>query len=471
MRLLPRSLFARLALALFVVLLLAQLVALAIQLTDRAQVLYRAVGLPLAQQLADAVQRLEALPPAQRELQLQQFGSPRLRLALRPQAALDPAQEAGWRGLLLTRLLRRELGRDRPLRLALADVPSLLPPSPAMPMHRPGGRFAPDGPGMRRHMAALGLAPDAGVWIQIELRLDDGRWLAVERHLPREAFLSPARLLTSFAVLLFAVLAVSLLAVRWLTRPLERLAVAADTLGRDLDQPPLADAGPDEMRRAARAFNTMQARLQRLVNDRARLLAAISHDLKTPLTRMRLRAELLEPGELRSRLLADVEEMTRLVETTLDFVRDTASDEPLQPLDLDALLGSLQADYEDTGRRVAIEGRARAPYPGRASALRRCLANLIDNACAYAGAATVEVDDGPAWLELRVVDRGPGLPPADLERVLEPFQRGEESRSRATGGTGLGLAIARSIARAHGGELTLANRTGGGLVARLRLPR
>jgi len=468
-RLLPRSLFARLALALFAVLLLAQLVALAIQLTDRAQVLYRAVGLPLAQQLADAVQRLEALPPAQRELQLQQFGSPRLRLALRPQAALDPAQEAGWRGLLLTRLLRRELGRERPLRLALADAPSLLPPSPAM--HRPGGRFAPDGPGMRRHMAALGLAPDGGVWIQIELRLDDGQWLAVERHLPREAFLSPVRLLTSFAVLLFAVLAVSLLAVRWLTRPLERLALAADTLGRDLDQPPLPEAGPDEMRRAARAFNTMQARLQRLVNDRARLLAAISHDLKTPLTRMRLRADLLEPGELRSRLLADVEEMTRLVETTLDFVRDTASDEPLQPLDLDALLGSLQADYEDTGHRVAIEGQARAPYPGRASALRRGLANLIDNACAYAGAATVEIDDGPAWLELRVVDRGPGLPEADLERVLEPFQRGEESRSRATGGTGLGLAIARSIARAHGGELTLANRPGGGLVARLRLPR
>jgi len=320
-------------------------------------------------------------------------------------------------------------------------------------------------------MSAMGMPLDGGVWIQVELLLDDSRWLAVERYLPREAFLSPTRVLISFAVLLLAVLGVSLLAVRWLTRPLERLAQAADTLGRDLDQPPLPDSGPDEMRRAAKAFNTMQARLQRLVNDRARLLAAISHDLKTPLTRMRLRAELLEDNDLRVRLLADIDEMSHLVETTLDFVRDAAGDEPARPLDVDALLGALQADYEDTGRTVDIDGQMMAPFSGRPQALRRALANLVDNAFNYAGTAAIEIDDGPSVLELRIIDRGPGLPEEALERVLEPFQRGETSRSRATGGTGLGLAIARSIARAHGGELTLANRPGGGLIAQLRLPR
>jgi signal transduction histidine kinase len=385
------------------------------------------------------------------------------------QPKLDQASDAGWRGLLLMRLLRRELGDERPLRLALADAPTLA--APTMPMHRPRGRFTPDDSRFRRHMSAMGMPLDGGVWIQVELLLDDGRWLAVERYLPREAFLSPTRVLISFAVLLLAVLGVSLLAVRWLTRPLERLAQAADTLGRDLDQPPLPDSGPDEMRRAAKAFNTMQARLQRLVNDRARLLAAISHDLKTPLTRMRLRAELLEDNDLRVRLLADIDEMSHLVETTLDFVRDAAGDEPARPLDVDALLGALQADYEDTGRTVDIDGQMMAPFSGRPQALRRALANLVDNALNYAGTAAIEIDDGPSVLELRIIDRGPGLPEESLERVLEPFQRGETSRSRATGGTGLGLAIARSIARAHGGELTLANRPGGGLIAQLRLPR
>ncbi|MDX1592910.1 MAG: ATP-binding protein [Gammaproteobacteria bacterium] len=467
MRAWPRSLQARLALTLFSVLLLAQLAATAIQLADRAEVFYRAVGVPLAQSLAGTVTRLEALPPEHRQARLPRFTGPLLRLALLPEPTLDATNDAGWRGTLLVRLLRREVGARRPLRVALADTPDLAP----MTMH--GSRLPHDrrGPGFRRHMAAMGLPPEQGVWIKIEMELDDGRWLAVERHLPRELFVSPLRLMLSLAVLLVAVLGVTLLAVRWLTRPLDRLARAADTLGRDLDQPPLDDSGPDEMRRAARAFNTMQARLQRLVNDRARLLAAISHDLKTPLTRLRLRGELVDDPELRARFAADVDEMIRLVETTLDFVRDAAGDEPVADLDIDALVCSLQADYEDTGRHVDVTGHAETPYPGRARALRRALANLVDNALAYGGSATVAIDDRPERIELCVVDRGPGLPEEALERMLEPFQRGEASRSRETGGSGLGLAIVRDIARVHGGELTLANRRGGGLRARISLPR
>jgi signal transduction histidine kinase len=320
-------------------------------------------------------------------------------------------------------------------------------------------------------MAEIGLPPERGVWIQVEIALDDGRWLAVERHLPRELFLSPLRLMVSLSVLLLAAIVVSLLAVRWLTRPLARLAGAAERLGRDLDQAPLTENGPDEVRRAVGAFNTMQARLQRLVNDRARLLAAISHDLKTPLTRMRLRSAMLDDTALRERLEADVDEMARLVETTLEFARDATGEESVVPLDVDALVGSLQADYEETGQQVEVEGHATMPYPGRTSALRRALANLVDNALAYAGTATIEIADSARALELRVLDRGPGLPDDELDRVVEPFQRGEVSRSRATGGTGLGLAIVRDITRVHGGELALANRPGGGLVVTLRLPR
>ena len=466
MHLLPRSLFARLALTLFTVLLLAQLVALGIQLSDRAQVFYRAIGVPLAQQLATTVNRLEGLPPERRGAGLPRFTGPRLRLALQPRPSLAEEDSAGWRGALLTRLLRRELGETRPLRLALSDAPGLaagMPPGP--------GAAMPRGPRLRRHMAEIGLPPERGVWIQVEIALDDGRWLAVERHLPRELFLSPLRLMVSLSVLLLAAIVVSLLAVRWLTRPLARLAGAAERLGRDLDQAPLAEDGPDEVRRAVGAFNTMQARLQRLVNDRARLLAAISHDLKTPLTRMRLRSAMLDDTALRERLEADVDEMARLVETTLEFARDATGEESVVPLDVDALVGSLQADYEETGQQVEVEGHAAMPYPGRTSALRRALANLVDNALAYAGTATIEIADTARALELRVLDRGPGLPDDELERVVEPFQRGEVSRSRATGGTGLGLAIVRDIARVHGGELALANRPGGGLVVTLRLPR
>ena len=472
MRPLPRSLFARLALALFAVLLLAQLVALGIQLADRAQVFYRAIGQPLAERVADAVTLLEQLPPAVRAQRAAALGGPRLHVTLRAEPGLAADADAGWRGLLLGRLLQRELGSGRELRVALADAPADVPTGMQPGMRRGPGWTPPDGETrMRRHMGGLGLLPDQGLWIRVDVRLDDGRWLALERLVPRDVFLSPQRLLVSLAVLLLAALAVSLLAVRWMTRPMERLAAAADALGRDLDRAPLAEDGPDEMRRAARAFNTMQARLQRLVGDRARLLAAISHDLKTPLTRLRLRGELVDDAALRDRLLADVDEMSRLVETTLDFARDAAGDEPAQPLDVDALLGSLQADYEDAGRPFAVTGTARAPFRGRPLALRRCLANLVDNALAYAGDATVEVEDGPERLELRVVDRGPGLGGESPERLCEPFQRGEASRSRATGGSGLGLAIARSIARAHGGELTLADRAGGGLAARLVLPR
>lgn len=466
MRLLPRSLFARLALTLFTVLLLAQLIALGIQLSDRGQVFYRAVGVPLAQQLATTVNRLEGLPPEQRDSGLPRFTGPRLRLALRPRPSLDAESSAGWRGALLTRLLRRELGETRPLHLALSDAPDLAPGMRSGP-----GATMPRGRRLHRQMAEIGLPPERGVWIQVEIALNDGRWLAVERHLPRELFLSPFRLMVSLAVLLLAAIAVSLLAVRWLTRPLSRLAGAAEHLGRDLDQAPLAEEGPDEVRRAVGAFNTMQVRLQRLVNDRARLLAAISHDLKTPLTRMRLRSALLDDPNLRDRLEADVDEMTRLVETTLEFARDATGEEPVVPLDIDALVGSLQADCEEAGQSVAVEGQSDIPYPGRALALRRALTNLVDNALAYAGTATIEVADTPRVLELRVLDRGPGLPDDDLERVVEPFQRGEVSRSKATGGTGLGLAIVRDIAHVHGGELALANRPGGGLVATLRLPR
>ncbi|MFZ1860777.1 MAG: ATP-binding protein, partial [Candidatus Competibacter sp.] len=221
----------------------------------------------------------------------------------------------------------------------------------------------------------------------------------------------------------------------------------------------------------ARAFNTMQERLIRYIEDRNRILAAVSHDLKTPITRLRLRTELLDDAPLREKFLTDLDDMQRMAQASLDFLRGGEDSEPLAPVDLNALLESLQEDAEDTGQAIRIDGATDRPLHCRPLALKRCLTNLLDNALKYGQRAEIAVQDTPARVTLRVRDQGPGIPETELERVFEPFYRLESSRSRDTGGTGLGLSIARNIARAHGGELTLRNHPRGGLEARVELPR
>jgi len=272
-------------------------------------------------------------------------------------------------------------------------------------------------------------------------------------------------------VLFGTVVALSLVAVRWVTGPLSSLATAAEKLGQDIHRPPLPETGPLEARRAARAFNTMQQRLQRFIADRTRILTAMSHDLKTPITRLRLRTELLDDDALRAKFAKDLADMESMVTQTLDFMRDASAAEPLQRVDFMALLESLQSDYQDTGSTVGIEGRIAQPFNGRPLALRRCLTNLLDNAVRYGKRATLKVEEAVDRITIRVLDEGPGMPEEEFERAFEPFFRGESSRSRETGGTGLGLGIARNIARAHGGDLELKNRPQGGLEAILTLPQ
>jgi signal transduction histidine kinase len=259
--------------------------------------------------------------------------------------------------------------------------------------------------------------------------------------------------------------------VRWATRPLKALADAADELGRNINRPPLEESGPTEVVRAAHAFNAMQARLTAYIRERTSVLAAMSHDLKTPVTRLRLRAELLKDPELKVRFTRDLEEMEAMVGATLDFLRGFEAGESSKPVDMMALLESLQADMVEMRSLVSIEGRSIKPFPGKPTALKRCLGNLLDNAIKYGRSASVKVDDNDDRLEIRILDEGPGIPQSEIERAFEPFYRLDASRSRETGGTGLGLAIARGIAEGHGGRLTLENRAEGGLEARLTLPR
>jgi signal transduction histidine kinase len=310
-----------------------------------------------------------------------------------------------------------------------------------------------------------------GVSFIVQARLNDGALITFNSRQPQESVAWPYQLLLSLGVLLAVVIAVTLLAVRWVTKPLDTLAAAAQSLGEDINRPPLDERGPLEVGRAARAFNAMQQKLSKFISDRTRIFAAMSHDLKTPITRLRLRAELLDDAELRAKFVKDLEEMEAMVSAALDFMRGVDQQAPAQPVDVMALLESLQADAREIGSDVAIEGAVEAPYRGHAQTLKRCIGNLIDNAVKYGKRATLVVANTPAGLTITVRDEGPGIPEAELERVFEPFYRLDASRNRATGGNGLGLTIARNIARAHGGEVVLRNRPGGGLEAVLTLPR
>jgi signal transduction histidine kinase len=257
---------------------------------------------------------------------------------------------------------------------------------------------------------------------------------------------------------------------RMATRPLGRLARAATALGGDINQPPLPESGPSELRDAAAAFNVMQSRIRSYVDERTEMLAAIAHDLQTPMTRLRLRLEKVMDESLRDKLVADLGAMQGMIREGLDLATSLDTGGMMQRVDLDSLLSSVCADAVDAGQDVMLKGQTRVSILAIPIALERCLANLIDNAVKYGGYARVTMAREGNKAVIRVSDGGPGIPEAQMEKVFDPFYRVESSRSRETGGTGLGLTIARTIARKHGGTLVLCNVAGGGLECTLTLP-
>lgn len=257
---------------------------------------------------------------------------------------------------------------------------------------------------------------------------------------------------------------------RMATRPLGRLASAATALGRDINQPPLPEGGPSEVRHAAAAFNVMQARIRSYVEERTEMLAAIAHDLQTPVTRLRLRLEKVEDEDLRNKLVADLGAMQDMIREGLDLAMSLDAGGMMQRVDLDSLLSSVCADAVDAGQDVTLHGHTGASIPALPLALQRCLANLIDNAVKYGGYARVTAAREGNRAVIRVTDGGPGIPEAHMDKVFDPYYRVEASRSRETGGTGLGLTIARNIAQRHGGTLVLRNAVSGALECTLTLP-
>jgi signal transduction histidine kinase len=257
---------------------------------------------------------------------------------------------------------------------------------------------------------------------------------------------------------------------RMLAAPFRTLTVGAAELSRNIDAPPIREIGPVEARQAASVFNTMQASLRRQMSERNRFLAAVSHDLRTPLTRMTLRLRSAQDVELSDRLRDDIDEMTQLLEATLSFLRNEEVVEAFSPVDINALVDAIAEDAAELGQKVTISGEV-PPISAQPLGLKRCLTNLVANAIRYGEDAHIRLIDAPSCVRIQVADHGSGIPEAQLERALEPFYRVESSRNRNTGGTGLGLAIANDVVKRHGGELVLRNGPEGGLVAQVTLPR
>jgi signal transduction histidine kinase len=320
---------------------------------------------------------------------------------------------------------------------------------------------------MHDRMRAAGVAP---VEFRISLPLADGDWLNVRARFQRPDLQAPPALLGATLLSLALLMAALWYGLGRITRPLRQLASAADGFDIDGPVPDMPRQGPREVRALSDALGQMHARLTGMVGERTRMLAALGHDLRSPITALRVRAEMVEDEETRERMVATLAEMQEMVDSTLAYARGVSTDQPMEQTDLGALVRDLAAELSETGPQIDVTPSGPIYAALRLAAIRRALRNLMENAQRYGHAVHVSVQRNGNRAELVIEDNGPGIPAGDLERVFDPFTRLETSRSRDTGGIGLGLPIARAILRAHGGDVILSNRAEGGLQASVSLP-
>lgn len=307
--------------------------------------------------------------------------------------------------------------------------------------------------------------------MDVAFQLSDGNWANFQVAMVRSTQLWSPHAVSSTIVMMIGIVILSFWAAAWIAFPLKTFAKAADRLGRHVTAPPLPEDGPMEVRRAISAFNEMQARIRRFVDDRTRMLAAISHDLRSPITRMRLRTEMLDLTDYRSRTLGELDEMEAMVASTLEFARGESVAEEAQSIDLAAMIGTICDNVTDMGLAAEFEWDRRIVCVCRPLSIKRALTNLVENAARYGQAALVKARYVDGHVEILIDDIGPGIPLESQEKVFSPFFRLEQSRSRKTGGMGLGLTVARTIIRAHGGDIRLDNRPQGGLRVTVTLPQ
>ena len=467
----PRlSLGTQLIVLLLVALVVAQAASFVVFTDDRQAAVRAASRAGLLESMASITRVLEKTPPMGRADLADAASTPRIRYWVSDESATPPGPRSNQLALPALQFQRMfvEL-REAPRLTVIAgnrDDASGPPPGDRhgdwrrRPDGAPGGQGSPHPPFFGDTFDVLASVP-----------FSDKGWLNAQTRIRAEPVPIPWPSIISAALMAVAILVIVGVMVRYATRPIAALADRVEAFGRGAPSMILPETGPREMRRLTEAFNRMQERLARFIADRTRMLAAIGHDLRTPITSLKIRAELLDDEEARDKMIATLDDMQRMTEATLAFAREDADAEPLRTVDLAALVESLCDDLASMGKSVAFAEAGRLPYPCRPTALRRALNNLIENAVRYGDRARVAIASAPDGPLITIDDDGPGIPPDRIEDVYKPFVRLETSRSRDTGGSGLGLSIARSIILAHGGELTLSNRKQGGLHVEIRLPR
>jgi signal transduction histidine kinase len=462
-RFLPKSIFGQTLLILLAGLLVSHAIGSWIYTSDREQAIRTVGGFAAAQRIANTARLVRDAPGEWQPRIVSALSDPsfRVSLASEPPAIGNANERAPVAEAIKDYLIEQ-------LSLGSAQQPRV---SASLPSHSPFGWRPMMGRGPMMHgfgpFGALGGFGD----LQVAIPLPDGRWVSFVTGLPENGPSFSHQFLLSMGLMAIIILAVSVWVVRRVTAPLASLAAAAERLGSDLNAPPIPESGTVETRKASHAFNVMQARLRAMVENRTRMLAAISHDLRTPLTLLRLRAENVEHAPEREKMLATIAEMESMLAATLQFARDEAKTEPRRRTDVTALLASAADDMADAGLPVSMDTAEPLICECQPAALKRALANLLDNAVKYGKEGRAAIRATPQAIEITIDDKGPGIPQDELARVFEPFYRLEGSRSRETGGIGLGLAIALSVVQVHGGQLTLANRPEGGLRACVTLPR
>ncbi|HEK0910320.1 TPA: HAMP domain-containing protein [Pseudomonas putida] len=468
----PRSLLGRMLLLTLLVVLIAQGLSSVIWVAQlRASQLQglRASASSLAHSMSASVSYFRSLPVAYRPMvldQLRSMGGTRFFVSLNekpldmPVLPITPRKQAVIE--VFQQVLHERLGQQMEISVEFVSPDDLRIFNSGLKLDELPRSWA--------HYA-LTLEPLNPPVLVTQIRLDEGEWLYIASLLPEPyTGLEPERLprqqigfiaLTTLLLLLF----IGLL-VHWQSWPLKRLARAAREMSLGADVPPVAEGGGSEVVEVGRAFNAMRERISRYLTERSQLFSAISHDLRTPITRLRLRVELLEDEHLQAKFSRDLDELELLVKGALQCVKDTDIHENIEPIDLNQVLEILAEPYLRDGR-ITVEGRVLAPYPGKPLALRRCIGNLIDNAIKYGERAHLRIIDNAEAFVLQVDDQGPGVPEQRLEQVFEPHFRlaGQQQ------GYGLGLGIARNIAHSHGGEVSLLNLREGGLRVTLFLPR
>ena len=397
MRVFPRSLFGRIVLILAGGFLTVQLITTAIAISDRNALVFRSGATQAATRIGDVVRTMTAASPEERTRIMHAVSNDTLKVTYGKPAGSDAAS-----------------GEDSELMNAARDALALaLQPGigfkviDARPVYLNADSW---------YAREFGERP--GVRMFSTVLLNDGVWITVDSIEPARTTHWVTRMFRNLAIVDGVMVILCFFAVRLVTRPLSVLASAAEDLGRNIDRPPLPEHGANELVRASRALNVMQDRLKRYVDTRVKVLAAMSHDLKTPITRMRLRAEMLDDAHIKAKFVKDLDELQQMVGSTLDYMRGLAEGgEAMQPIDVSALISSLKEDAEEAGHTVTLSGDARTPVMGRAQALKRCLQNLIDNALAYGRRADITLRDEGGALNIAITDDGPGIPEADIERA------------------------------------------------------